>query len=564
MARLAVQWWWLLGFACGVGGCRGHEALCRGSECAATPGEGGAPPNVPEGTSGEAGAPIVPACASDRQCQNESTCDGAEVCTATGCEPGPVYECAHGTTCDDEAPELCSYEEPSPWLLAVSLGALVALPAARLGIEQAFTLAPDPGEDLLEGFNEIFWAPDGEVAIIRAREELFGSSFHYARFRDGLPSEVSLLPDVPNYTGGETTPEFSADSEYVFIRDPISGTYLLNLKDPSVPTRYFPASDDGSYIDTRFCAAPHTWFASSAGEELHQAWIATLEGDEIVQSSIGSMDDFAMSGDRRLLALDHGLDDEGHELGFVLRPCSNEPWSFEFPAVSYYGFSPDSQWLWIEDNDGVQKIVSLEEPSAPVELFSSDGLGATLNNEFTPNGRYLRALVDGAPHLLDLSQAASQPLVPLPGIGSTAVLRNAALLAWSSDEAKPDQLVWQSVPPNGTPLPLLDDVTSDNARFVDDTANPERVFLIRVVMERSELFGILLDGSAPEAKLLLTIEGTFDTLTATPDHSGIVFARNSYELGGTLMFAPFEASGALGTPVLVTETGWIHEFQPWP
>ena len=95
------------------------------------------------------------------------------------------------------------------------------------------------------------------------------------------------------------------------------------------------------------------------------------------------------------------------------------------------------------------------------------------------------------------------------------MLRNAALLAWPDREAVPNQLVWQAVPPRGAPIALLDDVTWNNSTFVDDNVNPERVFLVRVVRDKSELFSIWLDGSTPEAKLLLTIDGVFDDLKAT-------------------------------------------------
>jgi hypothetical protein len=524
---------------------------------------------MPAGMGAEAGAPArAPACLSDQECQNDSACDGDERCTATGCEAGPTPECEHKTICDDAAAELCVYEQPSPWLLATSLGALVALPAAQLGRERAFTIAPQPGETPFEGFNQIFWAPDGKVAIIRADEEEFGASFHHARFGAGLPSAVSLLPDVPNFMEGETTPYFSADSEYVFIYDYLSGTYLLNLKDAGVPTRHIPPVE-GSYVDTMFCADQRSWFAwaKPRGGYLHRAWIGSLEGDEIVQRSIGETDwGFGISNDRRLLVLDHGLDDEGNELGFVLRPCSNDAWAVEFPRALYNVFSPDSKYLWVEDDDGVQKVLSLDDPRSPVELFSSVDLGATLLDEFTPDSKHLRATIDGIPHLVDLGRTPTPLLLPLglPDTSSIVELRNAALLAWPNDEAKPGQLVWQAVPPSGTPIPILDNVTSDNSTFFDDTLIPDRVFVARAALDESELFSILLDGSAPEAKLLITIDGTFDELTATPDQAGIVFARSASAPGGMLMFAPFEPSGELGTARVVAETGYVHELQPWP
>ena len=486
MARLAVSWWWWLVLSCSIAACRAHEAFCDGGECEEAPrsGEGGAPNSTPEDVAGEAGAfAIRPACVSDRQCQNASSCDGEERCTAAGCEPGTKLDCEHGTKCDDAALELCVYPEPSPWLLAISLGALVALPTAQLDSEQAFTIAPRPGETLFEGFSQIFWSPDGKVAIVRADEEDFGHSYHYARFGAGLPGAVSLLPDVPNFIdGGTTNPEFSADSEYVFIFDSHSGTYLLNLQDPNVPTRHIPPVDGGA-VYTSFCHDQRSWLAWAKLQSawLDQAWIARLDGDELEEQSIGELYSFEISSDRRLLVLDHGDDDEGNGLGFVLRPCSTDSWSVDFPEGRYYGFSPDSKLLWLEDDQEVQRVLSLADPSTPVELLSSDELGATLTSNFTPDSKHLLAYVDGVPYLVDLRRASSDPLVPLglPETGDIAVLRNAALLAWPNEEAAPHQLVWQAVPPRGAPIALLEDVTSDNSRFLNDRVNTERVFLSR-------------------------------------------------------------------------------------
>lgn len=574
MVRLAVNWWWLVGLSCSIGACRAHEALCQGVDCDEAPqsGAGGAPPSTPENVAGEGGAGAGAgagadgqACQSDQHCQNDSSCDGEERCTATGCEPGTKVDCDHGTKCDDAAPEQCVYAEPSPWLLATSAGALVALPTAQLGSTAAFTIAPKPGQSLFEGYSRIFWAPDGKVAIVQAEDEDFGHSFHYARFGAGLPSALTPLPEVPNYTEGGSEPEFSADSAYAFVYDSNSGTYLLNLQNPSVPTRHIPPVD-GAVVDTIFCADQRSWFAwaSPENESLDRAWIARLEGDALEEQSIGELDGFEISSDRRLLVLDHGDDDDGNDLGFVLRPCSTDAWSVEFPEGRYHAFSPDSKLLWLEDGEGVQKVLSLEDPSSPVELLSSEGLAAQLLGEFTPDSKRLRASIDGEPQLVELSQAASQPLVPLglPDTASIAVLRNAALLAWSDPQATPDQLVWQAMPPEGEPVALLQNITAESSRFIDDTLNPERVFLVRELVDASELYSIWLDGSAPDAKLLTTIDGTFDGLNATPDQAGMVFARSG-AFGGTLMFARFERSGALGIPRLVSEGVSDHGFQPW-
>jgi hypothetical protein len=563
MAGLLVRWWWV-GLACGIGACRAHESLCTGVACDAAWAEGGAPSAPADEEGGHAGA-AAPACLSDEQCQNDSLCDGKERCAATGCEPGPVLTCEYGTACDDEAAELCVYEQPSPWLLATSLGALVGLPAARLGDEPLIALAPPPGETALEGFANIFWSPDGEVAILRADEVEFGQSFHYLRFGAGLPSAVSLLPDVPNYTSGETEPEFSPDSEYVFIRDYASGTYLLNLVNPSVPTRFI-APIDGAFVNTTFCAGSRSWLAwKSVESALDPAWIATLEGDEISDRSIGEIDGFEISRDRRLLATSKGLDDQGYALGVVLRPCSNAAWSVEFPKVGYLAFSPDSKMLWLDGEAG-QTVFSLEDPRSPRELLSSVDLGAELSATFTPDSKYLLGRVDGIQHLIDPRQGSSQVPIPL-GLAETseiAALRSAALLAWRNDESMPDQLVWQAVPPSAAPVPILENVTPSNATLVDDQLNPNRVFLLRENADESELFSFLLDGSAPEAKLLLTVEGSFVAVTAAPDESGIVFALDNSAPGGTLKFAPFKRSGELDTPLPVSKTALLHKFQPWP
>ena len=408
MARLAVNWWWLVALSCSsLAACRAHEALCGGVECEESPqsGEGGAPHSVAESMAGDAGDAGAPACESDQRCQNGSSCDGEERCTADGCEPGTPLPCEHGTKCDDAAPELCVYPEPSPWLLALSNGGLVALPTAQLGSAQAFTLAPSPTENLYEGFSRIFWSPDGKVAIIRADGEEWGRSFHYARFGAGLPSAVAPLPDVPNFIEGEEDPRFSADSEQVFIYGSNSGAFLLNLRDPNVPTRYFPRVDHRE-IDTSFCADPHTWLVwashdSYGGGLTDLLWITRLNGDELEEQSIGELDSFGVSSDRRLLVFGYGYDDEGNWRGNVLRPCSTDAWSVEFPEARYIDFSPDSKLLWLDDDRGTQRVLSLEEPSTPVELLSSDDLAVTLTSQFTPDSKHLLAHLDGVPYLVN-------------------------------------------------------------------------------------------------------------------------------------------------------------------
>jgi hypothetical protein len=468
-------------------------------------------------------------------------------------------------TCEDDATELCVYEERSPWLLATSLGSLVALPTNELGFGQVFTLADNPGAGWLEGFRTIFWSPDGRVAIFGVREEQLGASFHYARFGAGLPSPVGLVPDVPNFiTYAPKEPEFSADSRYAFIYDDVTGTYLVDWKDTTARARHIPPTESGAPVQTTFCS-DGSWFAwvDMIGQD--QTWLGQLDPQgSITHTELDSIFAFTVSNDRRLLVLDRGSDDEGNALGAVLRPCSSEQWSVALPAASYYVFSPDSKRLWLETFDGVQKVLSLDEPSSPVELLSSDSLGATLLHEFSPDGNYVEASVDGVAYLASLSQPSSQPLVPLPDTATVAVLGHAALLAWSSDPAKSEQLFWHAVPPNGPPVPLLENVTPDNLSFIADALDPERVFLVRMTTETSELFSVLLDGSLPEATPLLEIEGAVDTVMSTPDRTGVLLTRDRFEPEATLLLARFEPSGALGTPSLVVEGPGAYEIQPWP
>jgi hypothetical protein len=87
---------------------------------------------------------------------------------------------------------------------------------------------------------------------------------------------------------------------------------------------------------------------------------------------------------------------------------------------------------------------------------------------------------------------------------------------------------------------------------------------VRALDDTTELFSLLLDGVTPEAKLLLTIEGPIATVTATPADAGILFTRTGHAPDDTLMFAPFEPTGTLGTPALVVEGPWSYEIQPWP
>src|SRR5262245_50094658 len=99
--------------------CRAHETLCSGRECSAVSAAGAGAGGEP--SAGRAGAEAIPECSRDRDCQNDSVCDGAERCREGACSMGEAVSCELGTRCV-EGSGACEYAQPSPWLLIAGEG----------------------------------------------------------------------------------------------------------------------------------------------------------------------------------------------------------------------------------------------------------------------------------------------------------------------------------------------------------------------------------------------------------------------------------------------------------
>jgi hypothetical protein len=455
------------------------------------------------------------------------------------------------------------YSEPSPWLLVIPSGDLVGLPTKQLGERPLIQLADRPGDSPLEFFSGIHWSPDGNLAVLYVDLEQFGCRYEYLRFDHGLPSEASLLPDVPNWSSGCRAPEFSKDSRFTSVNDPATGTYLLDFQRPEIAT-YFVPLVDGVDSDLEFCAVSSSWlrWALPEGESVGPTWRAALDGETIKESRLDDYGWASASPNGELVTFDRGISSEGLWLGFVLAPCATDDWSVEFANSGYWGFSPDSSFLWAEVEPNYERVLySLAEPSEPERLFADSDLGCELTSSFTPDSRYGIASMDGLHYLVDTRGGKSQTPSPLrlPQQATLAALRNRALLAWSAEGST---LLWQAVPASRAAVPVLD--ATSNSTLFDDAVDPERVWLVRRDAGKSELFSIILDGMPPVPRLQLEVDGELENVVLAPDASGLAFSLRSEDASPGLYWAALDASGALSERILLATTFVTFGFQPWP
>ncbi len=554
--------WWFVVVAAAAVGCRSHRPVCEDSFCVNAGGRaepsGGAPTqpdddvdDVVAGASGNGGADggSGASCQDHLECDNGVRCDGVERCTANGCEPGELPECSSGTSCDEEAPELCVYPEASPWLVVTAVDKLLGLPTAELGRRPLIELGSRPRIDAWTGFDDVFWAPDGRFLAVQTAEIQLGLGVSYLRFGAGLPTPLARLPELPSWVAGANGAiAFSPDSRYFFASDRDSAGFLFDLDAPALEPRAL------SQLTLDFCASPGSWV--TGGE------VQTLRDGEVGTRALPP-GNAALSPDRRLIAVERvGEDDES--LGIVLTACGDDAWQVELSGDDAM-FSPSSQLLWVEDYATGVVVWSLVEPSSPeLVLRVSDEL--YYRREISPHGRYLLAEDDAAYYALDLTAGPEPSPIRLgiPRESDIVQLRDDGVLAWSAWSGDgPRELLWLPLPSAPSPIVLHEEADS-SAELLFDARVPSAFFIGTDDGQTSTLLRVELDAAEPAARLLLTVDGNVSQWVLASDGSGVAFGVQSGTVEQAPFFAAFQADGTLGEPIRIAQTGYRLRFQPWP
>lgn len=545
--------------------CRSHESVCDEALCSdgAVGGGAGAPSTMQDRPGGAAGARPEPECRRDSDCANDSLCDGAERCVSGKCEEGSALECEHGTACVESGDERCVYEAPSPWLLVTATDSLRGLPVAELGKRELITLVDRPREQVLQGFDRVFWPADGKVALVRSLEREFGYRMELLRFGAGVPGPLVPLPDVPTWGDIDEAPQFSRDSARAFVLDGYSGLYLVDLTEAATPTRLIAPPHALDIV--WFCDESSSWLQRSSGEYLWSQ--ATLSDGEIATRELGAGWP-VLSPDGGLIAME--LQDEDEEtLAVHLTSCSAGAWSVDYPETTSAAFSDDSRLLLLQLAGGAVKVLSLEDPSAPVEIWSdldaSDwGEPSFVSGAHGPLVRYLKG-EDDAVQLVDPSTGTEVPSLELHPDAVVAANGASSLLLWSSSfVGEPRDLLWQSITPNVPPVVVLSDPNDDTSEVMRCPVAGAVLIARRLPgAQETELSFLRFDGELGELELVATFPGAMSRLTWASDDSGAAITTQGAIIDNDLFWLPWSAEGP-GKATLIAERALSMEFQPWP
>jgi hypothetical protein len=550
-------------------GCRSHEEVCDETTCGndAVGGGAGAPGMDGSEPSGAAGAAPEPECRVDLDCANDSTCDGVERCVRGQCEDGEVVACDHGTGCVEAGRERCVYEVPSPWLLVTGTDSLRGLPVAELGKRDLITLVDRPREEVLQGFERVFWPADGKVALVRSFEREFGYRLELLRFGAGVPGPIVPLPDVPNWGDFYEAPRISRDSTRALVVDGYGGVYLVDLTEAATPTRLVAPPNAVSSVE--FCSDSSSWLQQASNTSLwSQAWLAddAVETRELADGWPGT------SPDGRWVALEL-LDDSDETVGVQLFACSYDSWSVDYPEARNASFSSDSQLLLLQLAGGGVQVFSLENPSKPVELWSDLEASDWQEPGFFagPQGPvvgYLKA-EDDSLRFVDPFTGAEVPDRVLPPNTELAAAGASSMLLWSTDTSGAQRdLLWHSLTPNVPPVLVLSDPNDEVTKIWRCPPAPDSVLLTRRLpgADQTELLFLRFDGERAELgqlEPLMTVQGTISSVDWAPDGWGAAVATQGALIDNTLYWVPWSAEGP-GKPVEIAEKALTLEFQPWP
>jgi hypothetical protein len=541
--------------------------VCEGDPCSET-----SPPDIEAGGSGgEAGRAgagrVEPDCRRDRDCRNEVRCDGSETCVDGECVSGEPVECEMGTQCVEDGAELCVYAPLSPWLVLTASEELSGLPLAGIaaGGEHASlrTLAIRERSGPVQGFDRVFWAPKGRVALVRSLEREFGYRLELLRVGSGVSSTVKAVPNLPNW-GNFAEPVFSRDGARALISDDYSGSYLLELHDESVPLRQVNLE---TAVTLQFCADSRFWLESPWNGE--GAQLAALEEGEITRRELGS--GFATaSPDGQFYGLTL-VDEDEEAVGARIGACSDDgSWSYDFPEAEDVSFSADSQLLLLRLIDGGTKVMSLADPQAPVELWSSPTARVSQDRPFVA-GHYAlvtAAVDDGEPtlHVVDpeLGPGAQLKSLDLPPTVDVVAVTDTALLGWVShveDEGR--DLVWQALPPTEAPRPLLS-IAAGQTATVHDVGNPRFRLVSVPSLQEAQLYLLQIDRGVPAQAPLVTLPGSLLSTALAPDDSGLAVVMLGATIDSLLHWIPLSTDGAAGQKIELASNVFTTKFEPWP
>jgi hypothetical protein len=552
-----------------VSSCRSHESFCSGDDCnavgaAGTAGDGG---DAGQASAGQAGTEPAPPCRRDRDCQNDSICDGQERCTERGCEPGAPHQCPlDSMLCDDEEPELCLFEVPSPWLVLGDGEKLIGLPASELGKRPLLTLATHAGTRAF-GYMGAFFSTDGKVAISISAEEEFLFTLQYLRFGRGLPSELLRMPDVPIVVDTYDGPALAPDSSYALVHDDVTGTFLAPLQDANAPTLRFPPGPTG-VAEAGFCeAAPSFWQIDESGATS----IVTPVGDGVEAVTIAAEGAPAFSWENRFV-----VQNAVSGPGVVVSRCSPDATSTVFAGAQSPIIGPGSRSLLVSSEGLGLSLYSLEDPEQRVVLWSSHD--ARLDDpRFSASGGHLVGEIDDVLHVADLSEPKARPAsLGLPASTSieevslsssfVPLIGDSALLATlPSVDDVPGALVWQALAPGQKSVVLLPPERAADAEILLSQHDTNEVFIAEQLEgARDQLHRLRLDTARPQLETLFTLEGDITHVERAPDGSGLALMVDGLDLRSSVWWVPLARGGSVETPILLSEKAWGMSFQPQP
>ncbi len=557
---------WLLASLAALASCREHRVLCEGEGCAAAAvddigGAAGAP-SVTDSGAGAGGAEAMPECSRDRDCDNHFYCDGVEQCVEGACEPGEAVECAYGTHCVEEGAEPCVYETSSPWLLAMTQERVLALRLAELSRDTTLVpLAERVYEPGFVGFFRAYWAPNAQSAFLSAAEKQNGTSIKLIRFGAGLPS-VGDVPDLPNWGDYTEVPRFYDDSSHAQLVDRFSGTYLVDLtRDPAQTA----LQGNGDFARSgSSCSDGKSWLrVDGAG----QPYVDNVADPTSPTRPLGSFYS-VISPDRGFIVLMTGGEAEVHQV--VLTRCSDDPWTLEFNDAFEGAFSPNSKLLWLQLSKGGQRVLSLEDPEAPVEVWASSTADIVNGANFSPDSRqffFELPLGDKEPsvHAVDLS-ALPQPAAHDLGLAPGAQLiytGNAAVLALDDrSEVESVRYLWQSLSVSEPPRLVFERAAGESVEISRGFLDEGSFFVERGANEQVELLKLRIDSDGFELTSLLKLEGVdIANVEMAPDHSGIAFKATTNFSDNKLYWLNLPPGGATAEPKLLLDRAVWFSFQ---
>lgn len=562
--------WWVLMMATGmVASCRSHLPLCRGAGCeAAQTSLAGAAPSeqMTAGAAGQASAPL--ACSSDAECSNDLRCDGEERCADGKCESGEPVACPHPEMmhCEEDASEQCVLDTPSPWLIIGQGNTLAGLPTSEIGrqIERRqpitlITLATRPPSRAL-GFALPVFGTAGPFALVVAGEEEFLLSAKYFRLGAGLPSELRLVPDVPDTLDSLDVPLVSPDSRFALLFDD-DMTFLAPLADRKQPTFLLAA-----YDETAFCAETGTfWGRDDAGVSVVTA---TTEAAE--SRLLGGSSSPAFSWEKRFIAIE-----TSEPSSVIVTPCSISGVSTVYEAAFAPVLGPGSETILVSMATGGQKLFSLENPAAQVELWSSSV--ALVDPTFSSDGAHLVGSVDDTLYVADLRDASRPPVsfglpadasfadvYPQGGGGWQDLVGKTAALVWvPTEDSEGRELLWQPLNPSQERQSLLVDPDQSSVEILLSQHDLGQVFIVAEEAELQHLKRLRLDTEQPVLEELFALESHILDVELAPDGSGLLVHESSELILSTLHWAALDRDGQVKPPVSISKDVLNYAFEPW-